>query len=757
MIRNSIFKFRNIFIILFVLIFIFNVKLIDSFAEVTYGEYFYEIHKPSSSINSIISTDGKFILQLDNYYQNAYLINDLKTGKPRVFLKKTRGYYWNFDKNIEKTKYYNPIYKLDEPNLIENVYNIWWEHYNEQYTENIKITKNKYEIFDINGNKLFKEFYYEGDYSLDKIIVFDDNIFYVVEENDEEVMYLYNISTKVNKKIGNYRTLDLYDDKIILYSARDFYDGVSTADKQNIGFYDLNMNLIKSFDGYSKIDYAKINNEEYYVLTYNKRVKNKKDDEVIRFANFIDKNLNRVFNKDILVDYERIDYDFDYNKIFNEYKLNNENLSFGPHDDLLDMKNVELVIELDDENLYIVSDKKGFYICDKDNNIIGDVFDKHIYLCNYASKRDKLIFSYRTDEISYFKNYRNGDIIFDYDEMMKKSLYIDSENINSDDIVKVNIIYDFFCIDQNKLVNLPKIDDMVIVPLRFDGLYAYYKISGNMGYKYIKKTRSDNYKNFIDKIFDLDGNVVTDKVPVYYQANLYKIEDKYFIDTDNGVSYSTGISLYDFDGNILFESDHEKYDELSYQQFDKYLFISGIELNNKKRKSFNRVYDKDLNIIKEIDGIKYSEYVIKSNENYVYIQYKYNNGDYFDAEIYDKNFEFVKSVKTKQEIYNIKKTKNINGYKDLIIYKNERKVEMPIDWRKRYNIFTNDKKTRYSLYDQEKKEYIFKDYKYLGVYNEKYLRYVYGFKYGLIDLEGNKLCELSIFDGIADYGDYYDY
>ena len=43
------------------------------------------------------------------------------------------------------------------------------------------------------------------------------------------------------------------------------------------------------------------------------------------------------------------------------------------------MKNVELIIEIDDENLYIVSDKKGFYICDKDNNIIGNVFDKHIY------------------------------------------------------------------------------------------------------------------------------------------------------------------------------------------------------------------------------------------------------------------------------------------------------------------------------------------------------------------------------------------
>ena len=567
-------------------------------------------------------------------------------------------------------------------------------------------------------------------------------------------MYLYNINTKVNKKIGNYRTLDLYDNKIILYSARDFYNGVSTADIQNISFYDLNMNLIKTFEGYSKIDYTKMNNEEYYVLTYNKRVKNKKDNEVIRFANFLDKNLNIVFNKDIFVDYERIDYDFDYNKIFNEYKLKNENLSFGPHDNLLDMKNVELIIELDYENLYIVSDKKGFYICDKDSIIIGDVFDKHIYLCNYANTRDKLIFSYRTDEISYFKDYRSGDNVYDFNELKEKSLYIDTENINSEDIIKVNIIYDFFCINQNKFVFLPKIDDTVIVPLRFDGLYAYYDISGNNGYKFIKKSKKDNYKNFINKIYDLDGNVVTDKVPVYYKANLYKIEDKYFIDTDNGVSYSTGISLYDFNGNILFEDYYEKYDELSYQQLDKYLFVSGYEQIDKKWKSFYRIYDKDLNIIKEINDIKYTYYGIKSDENFVYIEYRYNNGDFFETEIYDKNFKFIKTVKDRVEIKNIKKTKKINGDRDLVIYKTKREVEMPIEWRKRYTFFTNNKKTRYSLYDQEKKEYIFKDYKYLDVYNEKYLRYVYGFKYGLMDLEENKLCELSIFDGVTDDEDY---
>ena len=75
---------------------------------------------------------------------------------------------------------------------------------------------------------------------------------------------------------------------------------------------------------------------------------------------------------------------------------------------------------------------------------------------------------------------------------------------------------------------------------------------------------------------------------------------------------------------------------------------------------------------------------------------------------------------------------------------------MPIDWRKRYTFFVNDKRNRYSLYDQEKEEYLFKDYKYLGVYNEKYLIYQYGFKYGLMDIEGNRLCELSIFDNFED-------
>ena len=139
MAKINILKFRNKFIVFFILIFIFNVNIFNSFAEVKYGEYFYELHKWGSGSSAIITTDGKFVLNLENYKQNAYLINDLKTGKPRLFLKITKGYYWNFDKNIEKTKYYNPIYKLEGPNLIEDVDNYWWKHYNEQYTKNIKI------------------------------------------------------------------------------------------------------------------------------------------------------------------------------------------------------------------------------------------------------------------------------------------------------------------------------------------------------------------------------------------------------------------------------------------------------------------------------------------------------------------------------------------------------------------------------------------------------------------------------------------
>ena len=557
-------------------------------------------------------------------------------------------------------------------------------------------------------------------------------------------MYLYNFNNKKNKKIGNYRVLDLYDNKIILYSARDFYNGVETIDKSNVSIYDMNMNLIKTFDGYTKIDYAKINNEEYFVLSYNKRVKNKNNDEVVRFVNFVDKNLNIVFDKDILVDYESIDYDFDYNKVFNDNKLEKENSIIGPHEKLLNMENVQLIIELDNENLYIVSDNKGFYICDEDNIIIGDVFDKHIYLCNYANTRDKLIFSYRTDEVSYFK-----EVYYNNDEI----LYLSSLNFVKDEIMEANIIYDHFCIVNNNLLYLPKIADMVIVPLDYDGLYGYYEISGSNLYQYAKKFKSDIYKNFENKIFDLEGNLITDKVIVTYQANLYKIDDKYFIDNHNVDSYLVKDNLYDFEGKALFDFEKDRIDETSYHELDNYLVVGCREYIDKKWKNVLKIYDKDLNIVKEINEIKDTRYVIESDENYVYILYEYYNGDYFEADIYDKDFNFIKTAKGIEEIKNIKnikKTKNINGDKDLIIYKNERKVEMPIVWRKRYTFFVNDKRNRYSLYDQEKEAYLFKDYKYLGVYNEKYLIYQYGFKYGLMDLEGNRLCELSVFDNFED-------
>ena len=115
MAKISIYKFRNIFIILFILIFIFSANLFNSFAEVKYGEYFYELSKYGSGSSAIITTDGKFVINLEKYEQNAYLIKDFITEKPRLFLKKTKGYYRNFDKNVEKTKYYNPIYKISKP------------------------------------------------------------------------------------------------------------------------------------------------------------------------------------------------------------------------------------------------------------------------------------------------------------------------------------------------------------------------------------------------------------------------------------------------------------------------------------------------------------------------------------------------------------------------------------------------------------------------------------------------------------------
>lgn len=66
-----------------------------------------------------------------------------------------------------------------------------------------------------------------------------------------------------------------------------------------------------------------------------------------------------------------------------------------------------------------------------------------------------------------------------------------------------------------------------------------------------------------------------------------------------------------------------------------------------------------------------------------------------------------------------------------------------------YSVLKNDD-NKYFLRDHVNKKNILRNYKYLSFFNEKYIYYQYGFKYGLMDYNGNKFCEFSIFDTISD-------
>ena len=731
-----------VFIIFILLIFVKN----NIFAEgYTYDDLYYEIvvdgigpapdFYEGRGKRVIIDKNGNKILNLNSEEEMA-VMKDLYTGEPKLLIKMAD--MRNSSQSKKKNEFYNydPIYEVyndNRENIIEKSAPYWWYH-NDMYKNNLYgiLKATKVRLYDLDGNDTSIEFELGyGENISSRIFVLEDIVLYIANNFIDRELYYYNLQTKEKRFLGNYSVIDVYNDMIIAYSQ-----GQNVA-KSNVGFFTKDMKLIKNFNGYEKIDYINIDNKKYYVLTYNKPVISNINEtslkdfyistKFIRYANFIDENLEFVFSKDIFIDYEDVQYNFDYEKIFNEeYEKNN--LNFGPHNTLININEINCIIELKDEKLYMISDEKGYAICDENKKIIGEYFEKPIYIHNVANAKEKLIFSYLTDDISYFIHdyeYYDGDnedkdkFYKDVDVLLKK------DSIFEITINETTLTRQYFHIVNDKIVYLNNVEDMVLVPLNIDGFYFYHRIYGNNGFSYLRKNKN-NLKMYEKKVFDLEGNVYSLNINLYYQTRVLKTNNKYFLFPLYSMSYAFDYEseLFDFFGNSVLPS-------------GKYIVLSGNLLKVSDEEIC--LYDDNLDIIKEI-SINGEQSV---NFKYGYIILE----DYKTKEntVYNKNLERVYDIDSfPYNFFNI----NISPYR---VIKNDTAI-----WNKQityksdnYKIEKNNE-GKYDLIDNRTKENILTNFKYLEFFNENYVIYKYGFKFGLMGYDGKKLCEYSIFDFLDD-------
>ena len=737
-------------IVVFLFLIIINFQIFAKNRE--YGDLYYEIDVPNTeyfdyngvSENNtsrvIIDKKGNKILDL-LFHEDMVVLKDLYTDEPKLLIKYSSDReLFRISDSHKYNKNYNPIYSYDTENIIERVAPYWWNH--EDIYKSIgydAIDGTKINVYDLNGNDLNIEI--QTRKSLyDAIWVFQDFVLYVNLDLTGNEMYCYNLSTKEKKLIGNYEKIDKLDDMYVAYKTN---VGPSFSNNSQVGFFTKNMELIKEFSGYEKIDYVKINDKNYYVLTYNKLVINKTKGDMLgqfydyynrdnyrRYANFVDSDLNFVFGKDIFIDYERIENEFDYEKVFND-NINNENTIFGPHNTMIDINEINLVIELKNETIYMINDEKGYAICDENRNIIGHYFDKPIYIHNIADEKEKLIFSYALDDVSYFINHGSDE---DSEDLYYDNLDLDALNKYNENyeykIYETNILRQYFYIKDNKVENLKNIDDMVLVALNIDGFYFYHKIYGNNGFTYLRKNRND-LSIYEDKIYDLDGNVynLNEKVGLSYSTKIYKINNKYYIIPMStlAVYLDPEYCVYDLYGNEALDEGH-------------YIIVDGNLIRNENNKTLY-LYDENFKKNKEID-IKESNVEIR--HNFIVL---YNRYSKIDKVVYDKNFNIVSNINSlPYNFLNLKQSNksNVMSNENKLLQNNE--IEFKIE---EYSILKNDD-NKYFLRDHVNKKNILRNYKYLSFFNEKYIYYQYGFKYGLMDYNGNKFCEFSIFDTISD-------
>lgn len=176
---------------------------------------------------------------------------------------------------------------------------------------------------------------------------------------------------------------------------------------------------------------------------------------------------------------------------------------------------------------------------------------------------------------------------------------------------------------------------------------------------------------------------------------------------EQGLFYVDESKLYDFNCNIVKTFENTKLDR--YDKNKKFYFSDGTDAEFNKKEKFN-LYDENFNILKS----SISNVDFYSLKNYIMIE------DEVSTKLYDENLVFKKDLEMKASIYMKSDNKKYYSFMDNIT--------------KRMGVMDNN--FNVLVKGLKKADYL----------NDNYFTFQNGFKYGLMDYNGNVLVSYSIFD-----------
>ena len=484
-------------------------------------------------------------------------------------------------------------------------------------------------------------------------------------------------------------------------------------DDRYITLYDEKMNLILE-----KVEQVRIKN---------------------RIIRFYDKDTYELFDYNIDTKTKEKVEPIDYSKILSDAFLKKDELSKKED------KNKYPIVEIDDENFSIIKVKNNKYefVSKKYDFKIEDIYyyteltDKSVY----NSKVFKLLTPLSTDYIS-----NDGKLI----------LRVFSDNkyeYNFVDNKYILVIYNRSNLKEKSSIHIYNYGDFPNVE-EGGGEYVHYVVYHDKNDEVIKTNFSfisldfitldkeiyikvnEKYGNKTTKLYDMKGNAKD----IDCTLNTYTIKNN-----------SGNYNLYDVNGKLLRKdlSSNKVYDLSEVKTLYKSLRSGHIVLINDKYTlidSDGKILFKDLSDFKVYKSGNYyllskdGKYGIYNNKNNLLFEwssvlfpldiYEIINYDSIYDSFYSQGgllHKFMDMNLILPESINRDSFIDING--DLCIYNYETR--------------------KYSLYDFDG-NILLKDYKYLSRYDDNYILYVKGFKYGLMDREGNVLVSLSIFDNSGD-------
>ena len=651
-----------------------------------------------------IDREGNVLLSAGHNQKIGYVIDE--KIKEKVLVYKNYTHYGNVDLN-----YIIPANdKYDESffSYMDSYYDYEFYRGGGNYDGgNYRLT-NKVYYYDLDAKKLIAEI---DDVVFEKIY---DNNFYYVENNEYPKMYVINLDTSEKSFIGNYNNLEINDDGVLIYEIKREYEyGIpKKLNDRKVAFANLkNENHIKTYDGYSFDKVIKIKNKSYYKIYYwvdainiNFTDINNSYNYEYKFFNLVDEDFNKVLKEDVREEeFQHINYEM----LIRNNKINEpsdmgiiDKLGICPNDiycyiDKWIGKYYYIIKEKDNDN------KDYFYLVNEKGNIISkkflnDLSIPYMYLYNEFSKNrldDKLIFC-ASDENKlrhyyFLNNEKLGEIEYDKN---KKFFLISNEYyaVSDFDISK----YYYGTTKENETL-------------------TFYKIGNSL------------------PLFTLHREINDDKPPlgmIYYKDHVYFYSGYNDFDNRYGEKYrKKGSMMCDIEGNVIDESLEKEINE--YVVYQSKIQQDHNEVKRKEWIKKSDEFDKQKNTDKEkesdIETLE-SDDVEKTMFSFNGIYYCcVDNGDYKNKIYRYKDYTNAKDFYYEIGNYDFQLT---NGYLN-----------------KNYVILKKENENIYSIYDIANEKIIIEGAKEIYNFTNDAFQYVKGFKYGLMDFEGNKIYETSTF------------